>query len=148
MSGLGKRLAQARKAAGLSLDGLSKRVSVSRGQIHRIEQELSDPGVGNVYELATVLGVDVGWLITGETPNGVDTCRSFEEFLETPLGAGASKEELAVLSRIASTLPDDPAAPSILQAILLLRRGAVSPAEANSGVETTGKARRGELDSK
>jgi XRE family aerobic/anaerobic benzoate catabolism transcriptional regulator len=60
---LGKRLAKARKAKGMSQYALAKAAAVSREYVRKLEAGESDPTVGMLQRLATALSVKVSALV-------------------------------------------------------------------------------------
>lgn len=64
MSALGKRLKQARKAAGLSGPALAKIVGIKQPTIANLERGKSD-GTKHIVAIAAACGVSATWLQTG-----------------------------------------------------------------------------------
>lgn len=60
------RIRFARESAGLSQEGLARRVDVSSRTIARLERGDYEPTIAMLRLLAAVLSVDVAWLLTGE----------------------------------------------------------------------------------
>ncbi len=67
----GDRLAAAREQAKLSQAGLAKRLGVKASTVRKWEDDLAEPRANRLSMLAGVLGVSLGWLITGDG-EGVD----------------------------------------------------------------------------
>lgn len=63
---LGDRIAGAREAAGLSQAQLARRIAVGPATLRGWENDTSEPRANRLGMLAAVLGVSVGWLLTGE----------------------------------------------------------------------------------
>ncbi|MBT3347064.1 MAG: helix-turn-helix transcriptional regulator, partial [Thiotrichales bacterium] len=61
----GKRVAIARKNAGLTQDRLAQLLGVTRGSCGHWEQEINTPSVSNLSRLAIELNVSFEWLATG-----------------------------------------------------------------------------------
>lgn len=72
-SGLGARLFQVRKAAGLGLIKLGKMAGVSHSTIGDIEKGRQLPAVDTVERLARTLKVRAAWLAFGDGPREADT---------------------------------------------------------------------------
>lgn len=74
MSEISKRILRARTALGLSARGLSLAAGLSDGFVAQIERgTIKNPGVNVIVALAKALGVDVGWLLTGEGRGPAET---------------------------------------------------------------------------
>jgi len=67
----GDRLAAAREQANLSQAALAKRLGVKTGTVRKWEDDLAEPRANRLSMLAGILGVSMGWLITG-TGEGVE----------------------------------------------------------------------------
>lgn len=67
----GDRLAAAREQANLNQAGLAKRLGVKASTVRRWEDDLAEPRANRLSMLAGILGVSMGWLISG-TGDGVD----------------------------------------------------------------------------
>ena len=65
MSTLGVRLREARKKTGMSLREVAGRVAYSFGMIGAVERDEQDPKSELVNDLASLYGVDAGYLMTG-----------------------------------------------------------------------------------
>lgn len=65
---IGKRIAAARRAAGLSQEGLAERIGVSRQAVAKWEADASLPGADNLQELAKALNTSCDELLTGTPP--------------------------------------------------------------------------------
>lgn len=63
---LGDRLAAARDQAGLSQKQLAKGLGIKAGTLRDWEDDLAEPRANKLAMIAGVLGVSVGWLLTGE----------------------------------------------------------------------------------
>ncbi|WP_085863497.1 helix-turn-helix domain-containing protein [Pseudooctadecabacter jejudonensis] len=84
----GDRLAAARSAAGLSQKALAQRLGVKAGTLRNWEDDLSEPRANRLSMLGGILGVSLGWLLSGEG-----------EGLEAPEEAGQEAPDVtAVLS--------------------------------------------------
>lgn len=59
---LGARVAEARLRAGLTLAEVAERDGVSPAYLSQIEAGSANPTVRTLFQLATVLGTDLGWL--------------------------------------------------------------------------------------
>ncbi len=62
----GDRVAAAREAAGMTQKQLAKRMGIKTGTLREWEEDLSEPRVNRLMMMAGVLGVSMGWLLTGE----------------------------------------------------------------------------------
>jgi len=62
----GDRLAAARSAAGLTQKSLAQRLGVKAGTLRNWEDDLSEPRANRLSMLGGILGVSLGWLLTGE----------------------------------------------------------------------------------
>ena len=62
---IGRRLAEARKNAGLSQDELARRLRCAQAQISHWESGQRTLNVGWLMKLVEELGVDPAWLLTG-----------------------------------------------------------------------------------
>lgn len=62
----GDRLAGAREAAGLTPRQLAKSLGVKTTTLQAWENDLSEPRANRLQMLAGMLGVSLGWLITGQ----------------------------------------------------------------------------------
>ncbi len=65
---IGNRIAAARRAAGLSQEGLAERIGVSRQAVAKWEADASLPGADNLQELARALSTSCDELLTGTPP--------------------------------------------------------------------------------
>ena len=65
---LGERIAQLRREAGLSQEGLAERMGVSRQAVSKWENGSSEPSTANLLALAKLYGVDLGALLEGVEP--------------------------------------------------------------------------------
>lgn len=65
---IGKRIAAARRAAGLSQEGLAAQIGVSRQAVAKWEADASLPGADNLQELAKALNTSCDELLTGTPP--------------------------------------------------------------------------------
>jgi transcriptional regulator with XRE-family HTH domain len=63
---LGNRIRAARLAADLDQRALAERAGASERTIGRWENNVTMPGGDDIAQLALVLAVPVGWLLTGE----------------------------------------------------------------------------------
>lgn len=68
---LGDRLAAAREQAGLNQKQLAKGLGIKAGTLRDWEDDLAEPRANKLAMIAGVLGVSVGWLLSGEG-EGVD----------------------------------------------------------------------------
>ena len=64
------RIAQARKAAGLSQEQLGEKLGVSRQAISKWESGAANPDVAYLAAMCRELGVSSDWLLLGEEPDG------------------------------------------------------------------------------
>jgi len=61
----GDRLAAGREAAGMTQNQLAKRLGVKTGTLRAWEDDLSEPRANRLQMLSGMLGVSLGWLLTG-----------------------------------------------------------------------------------
>src|SRR6476620_8631739 len=66
---MGRRVRHLRKAAGLTLDGLSAAVGTAPSQLSLIENGKREPKLGLLQQLAGALGVSIDELLGAEQPN-------------------------------------------------------------------------------
>ena len=64
------RIAQARKAAGLSQEQLGEKLGVSRQAVSKWESGAANPDVAYLAAMCRELGVSSDWLLLGEEPDG------------------------------------------------------------------------------
>ncbi|MBX3246699.1 MAG: helix-turn-helix domain-containing protein [Myxococcales bacterium] len=65
MSTIGERIAGARDAANLTQEELARRLKVGTKSVWLWEKDQSAPRSETLQQLAKVLALDVGWLLTG-----------------------------------------------------------------------------------
>lgn len=94
---LGDRIAAAREAAGIAPAELALRLGVTAAAIDRWENDRSEPRPDRLQMLSGMLGVSLGWLMTG-AGEGVEAPMG-EAAAETPPPDGPAAGELAVLRR-------------------------------------------------
>lgn len=82
----GDRLAAARGAVGLTQKALAQRLGVKAGTLRNWEDDLSEPRANRLSMLGGILGVSLGWLLTGEG-----------EGLEPPEEHGAASPDVSEL---------------------------------------------------
>lgn len=80
---LGKRLKQRRLELGYTQEKLAELIDVTSTYIGAIERANSKCSVETIAKLATVLKVDVDYLLLGITPNNID-CRFSEMIRSLP----------------------------------------------------------------
>ncbi len=73
------RIREARRALGLTQDELARRVGVSRSAIAQWETDRTGQVRANLARVASVLGVSIGYLITGETEAGLISVETADE---------------------------------------------------------------------
>ena len=64
------RIAQARRAAGLSQEQLGEQLGVSRQAVSKWESGAANPDVAYLAAMCRELGVSSDWLLLGEEPDG------------------------------------------------------------------------------
>ncbi|WP_025917670.1 helix-turn-helix domain-containing protein [Herminiimonas sp. CN] len=79
---IGATLQKLRLARGLTLEDLSRVAGVSKSMLSQIEREKANPTIAITWRLANALGVGIGELLTGQTPDAA-TIRILEAH-ETP----------------------------------------------------------------
>jgi len=77
--GVANRIREARRALGLTQDELARRVGVSRSAIAQWETDRTGQVRTNLARVAAVLGVSIGYLMTGETEFGLVTVETADE---------------------------------------------------------------------
>jgi transcriptional regulator with XRE-family HTH domain len=63
---IGERITTLRKAAGLSQDGISQKLNVTRSAIAQWETGRAYPSFAHIQELARLFGVSVSYVLSGE----------------------------------------------------------------------------------
>jgi len=63
---VGRRIHDARKAAGLTQHELATRLGTTQEYVSRVERGKATPSVENLYRWATAVEVDAGWLLDSE----------------------------------------------------------------------------------
>ena len=66
---IGKRIRHVRHNKGLSLDELAKKTGFAKSYLSQIENLKREPSISALSQIAHVLGVDVLFLLSGETQN-------------------------------------------------------------------------------
>jgi transcriptional regulator with XRE-family HTH domain len=79
---IGATLQKLRLGRGLTLEDLSRVAGVSKSMLSQIEREKANPTIAITWRLANALGVGIGELLTGQTPD-TTTIRTLEAH-ETP----------------------------------------------------------------
>lgn len=69
---MGRRIRQARLAAGLSQQRIADRFGISRAAVAQWESEETNPGTAKLEGVADILGVRIEWLTTGRGPTRTD----------------------------------------------------------------------------
>jgi transcriptional regulator with XRE-family HTH domain len=77
--GVAARIRDARRALGLTQDELARRVGVSRSAIAQWETDRTGQVRANLARVAAVLGVSIGYLITGESEAGLINVETADE---------------------------------------------------------------------
>lgn len=83
---LGQRIAQYRKAAGLSQETLGERVGVSRQAVSKWETDAAAPDMENLIALARIFGVSLAELTETPEPPETQPVRSGPRRVRRPLG--------------------------------------------------------------
>lgn len=73
---LAEALRAARKARGLSLEGVAQLSGVSRSMVSQIERGESSPTVATLWNLTQALQVDFAGLLAGRAAGGIDVVRA------------------------------------------------------------------------
>lgn len=117
---IGRRLAEARKAAGLSQEDLATKVGVRSGTISRYERGAFQPRTDKLEPIVDALGVSSDWIFRGVQHEGYIR-PALQRFLDTAGDEDVTAEEKAEL---ASFQPNDDAEPTagFYGALLLLIR--------------------------
>ena len=77
--GVATRIREARRALGLTQDELARRIGVSRSAIAQWETDRTGQVRANLARVAAVLGVSIGYLITGESEAGLLNVETADE---------------------------------------------------------------------
>jgi transcriptional regulator with XRE-family HTH domain len=77
--GVAVRIREARRALGLTQDELARRVGVSRSAIAQWETDRTGQVRANLARVAAVLGVSIGYLITGGSESGLINVETADE---------------------------------------------------------------------
>ncbi len=77
--GVASRIRAARRALGITQDELARRIGVSRSAIAQWETDRTGQVQANLARVAAVLGVSIGYLITGESEAGLMTVETADE---------------------------------------------------------------------
>ena len=105
----GKRIIAAREQKGYSQEALAAMLKVTRGAVGQYELGLSTPRASKMAHLAEVLGVTVGWLLTGDDPAEADRAQTVSEkealHLLRQLSADQQAAALAMLEGLVGKLP-------------------------------------------
>jgi transcriptional regulator with XRE-family HTH domain len=78
---LGQRLAQLRRARGLTQDELAERMGIERETVSRAERGLTDPPLSKLIEIYKVLDFPVAELITRASTNLPDHAKRINDAL-------------------------------------------------------------------
>lgn len=62
---IANRIKETRKRIGMKQTDFKNKVGISNGEISKIENGLSEPGIKKFLSIAEALGVDITWLATG-----------------------------------------------------------------------------------
>ncbi|WP_322895164.1 MULTISPECIES: helix-turn-helix transcriptional regulator [unclassified Yoonia] len=89
----GDRLAGAREAAGLSQKDLAKSLGVKLSTLASWENDTGEPRANRLQMLAGMLGVSLGWLMTGQG----DGLAAPDDAVEMPADVAALMQELRKL---------------------------------------------------
>lgn len=106
-TGLGNRIAAARKHAGLSQTALGKEFSLTRSAVSQWESETTEPTSANLRAIAIRCGVDYDWLATRR-------------------GTMIKNEDSAELTEAIELLRTDAAFREMVSAYLRLRKDALT----------------------
>lgn len=114
----GDRLAAAREKSGLSQAALAKRLGVKASTVRKWEDDLAEPRANRLSMLAGLLGVSMGWLITGtgegvEAPDvdtlDADMAAMMAELREVRLSFVAKAEQIGrIEKRLRKMMQDTP----------------------------------------
>jgi len=77
--GVATRIREARRGLGLTQDELARRIGVSRSAIAQWETDRTGQVRANLARVAAVLGVSIGYLITGESEVGLVSVETADE---------------------------------------------------------------------
>ena len=87
---LGRRIQEARKAAGLSQESLGERLGVSRQAVSKWESDASVPDLENLIAMSRIFGVTIGALL-GVEPDHKITPADVAAILSSPRGSREMK---------------------------------------------------------
>ena len=88
---LGERIAELRKAAGMSQTELARSMDVSRQAVSKWETDQSSPDAMNLIRLSDILDTDIEYLTTGRRNYGrrppvvIKTTETVEKIVEKPV---------------------------------------------------------------
>ncbi len=100
MSNIGGRVRAARKAVGLSQEGLARQADVSLNVVSRLERgSIADPHISTLSRIADGLGVPVGELLEDFPKVGAPTSSEPAEVVEARKAIGEALEEVGVEAR-------------------------------------------------
>lgn len=106
---IGRRIAAARRNSGLSQAALATKLGLSAGAITQWETGRAVPEPDKFQALADVLGVEPGWLLTGDEPDEVTRAQTVTEQQTLLLLRRMKPEEQAramqILEALASPAP-------------------------------------------
>ncbi|MEP4197541.1 MAG: helix-turn-helix transcriptional regulator [Aliishimia sp.] len=104
----GDRLAAAREQTNLTQAALAKRLGVKASTVRKWEDDLAEPRANRLSMLAGLLGVSMGWLITGvgegvEAPDtdtlGADMTAMMAELREIRMAFTAKAEQIGRIEK-------------------------------------------------
>lgn len=137
---IGRRLAEARRAAGLSQEELAAKVGVRSGTISRYERGAFQPRTDKLEPIVDALGVSSDWIFRGVQTDGYIR-PALRVFLDS---AGDEDVTDAERAELASFQPSDDAEPTVgfYSALLLLMRSGMKRSleerPSNDSHETSG----------
>jgi transcriptional regulator with XRE-family HTH domain len=108
-SGIAIRIRAKRRSLGLTQDELAQRIGVSRSAIAQWETDRTGQVRANLTRMAAVLGVSVGYLMSGEQDGTVLAVEAADERALLNLYRQLGEPGRAELLRIARSLVDRPA---------------------------------------
>jgi transcriptional regulator with XRE-family HTH domain len=100
LDGIGDRLREQRKRAGISQRELARRLGLSASMISQIESGMSKPSVGTLYAIVTELDVSLDRVIRGEDFPGNGDPRAGREESVSPLVHPADRQSIDLASGV------------------------------------------------
>lgn len=121
---MGRRIAEARRAAGLSQEDLADRANVRAPTISRYERGQFSPRADKLGPIADALGTSIDWLFRGAAPADRGAIKTaLQEFLDSPDGEDVDDDERAQLTSFQPSSDSEPTVAFYGALLLLIRSG-------------------------